>query len=59
MATLTWKQTVGDSPERRRGGSHLAAVLGVDIRHLGAGQVADDDAVAVAVEEGLALGVLV
>ena len=37
----------------------LAAVLGVDIGHLRAGQVADDDAVAVAVQEGLALRVLV
>ena len=34
-------------------------MLGVDIGHLRAGQVADDDAVAVAVQEGLALRVLV
>ena len=39
--------------------SDLAAVLGVDIRHLGAGQVTDDDAVAMAVQERLALRVLV
>ena len=37
----------------------LAAVLGVDVGHLGARQVADDDAVAVTVQERLALGVLV
>ena len=34
-------------------------MLSVDIRHLGAGQVTDDDAVPVAVEERLALRVLV
>ena len=38
---------------------HLTAVLGVDIRDLGTGQVTDDDAVPVAVEERLALRVLV
>ena len=37
----------------------LAAVLSVDVSHLGAGQVPDDHAVTVAVEEGLPLGVLV
>ena len=44
------------SPGRRF--SHLAAVLGVDVRYLGTGQVTDDHAVAVAVEERLALRVL-
>ena len=37
----------------------LTAVLGIDVGHLGAGQVPDDHAVTVAVEEGLPLGVLV
>ena len=37
----------------------LTAVLGVDVNHLGAGQVPDDNAVAVEVEEGLPLKVLV
>ena len=38
---------------------YLTAVLSVDIRDLGAGQVTDDDAVTVAVQERLALRVLV
>ena len=37
----------------------LTAVLSVDIRDLGAGQVTDDDAVTMAVQERLALRVLV
>ena len=34
-------------------------MLGVDVRHLGTCQVTDDDTVAMAVQEGLPLGILV